>query len=121
MSGIFNASIFNNAIFNTGAVAPPVPSTTPSGVSKRGRKREVIVSLKDVIDRESTADFLKSQLRARHPNAIPQPKVDKRAEKKAKALAAEALRNMEIERQNEERRILTAQNNNIITTLLLLG
>jgi hypothetical protein len=27
MSGIFNASIFNNAIFNTGGVVPPMPAT----------------------------------------------------------------------------------------------
>ena len=103
---------------DAGGTVPVVPP--PSGV-KRGRKRELIVNLRDVQNRESTADFLKSQLRLRQGIVEPEIKVDKRAEKKAKALEALAMRNMEIERQEEQRRTLQAENNNIITTLLLLG
>jgi len=104
---------------------PPVPTPTgsqPSGVSK-GRKRELIVRMRDVENRESTAEFLKAQLRLRQgitePVAPPAPK-ESRAQKLARQkLEREALRNMEIERQNEERRILTDQNNAIITLLLI--
>ena len=103
---------------------PPAPSTDlPSGVRGKGKKRELIVRMRDVENRESTADFLKAQLRLRQgitePVAPPAPK-ESRAQKLARQkLEREALRNMEIERQNEERRILTDQNNAIITLLLI--
>jgi hypothetical protein len=59
-------------------------SVTPAGV-RRGRKREVIVNLADVQSRESTADFLKSQLRLRHPASAFIDEPDKSAEIAARA------------------------------------
>lgn len=43
MAGIFNADIFNNAIFNTGTeavVVPPVPPVVVGGAAGRNRWRE---------------------------------------------------------------------------------
>lgn len=102
----------------------PTPSTsTPSGVSKRGRKRELIVNLRDVQSRESTAEFLKSQLRLRQgivePEAPSVPK-ESRAQRLARQkLEREALRNMEIERRQEEARLQTEQNNAILSLLMI--
>ncbi len=109
------------------AAAPVVVADTaePSGVRK-GRKKPplVRVNLRDVESRESTADFLKAQLRLRQgitePVAPqPAPKESKAARLARQKLEREALRNMEIERVNEERRVLNEQNNAVLTLLLL--
>lgn len=110
----------------TGADAPPPapPSTRTSGVGKGRAKRPLIrVNLRDVDSRESTADFLKAQLRLRQgitePVAPQPPKVSKAERLAQQKIEREALRNMEIERAAEERRTLDAQNNAILTILLL--
>ena len=109
----------------SGTPPTPTPSTQlPSGVRGKGKKRELIVKLRDVENRESTAEFLKAQLRIRQgivePQAPPQPPKESKAKRLARQkLEQEALRNMEIERQNEDRRILTDQNNAVLTLLLI--
>lgn len=40
MSGIFNAAIFNDAIFNTGGIVPPVVTTTVDGSGLRFLRRQ---------------------------------------------------------------------------------
>lgn len=116
--------LFNFFHGATPSNAPPASGTTPSGVRKGRAKPPLIrVNLRDVESRESTADFLKAQLRLRQnitePVAPPSPRVSK-AERLAKQkLEREALRNMEIERANEERRILAEQNNTVLTLLLI--
>ena len=89
MAGIFNSAIFNNAIFNTGS-APVVVTTTPSGVRKGKGKRELIVRLSDVQNRADTAEFLKAQLRLRHPDSAFDEQRD--AEQERHRLAAQAKR-----------------------------
>lgn len=116
MSNFFGGEFFGGGFF--GAITPSQSvESSPSGVSKR-RKRELIVNLHDVLDRESTADFLKRELRARHQIAV-EPLPARPAQKMGKAL--EAIRNMEIERAQEKRRALDAENNNIIAAILLIG
>lgn len=87
MAGIFNRFIFNNAIFNTGAVSPSI-LVVPSGV--RGAKKPPVIRMREVVDRASTAEFLKSHLRQN--------------------VAKEAIKNMKIEAKTETR----ISNNNIV-------
>ena len=106
---------------NGGAVPPPAP--TPSGVRK-GRKRELIVSLRDVENKESTADFIKSQLRLRqgftdHLPVKEAPRLSKAERQKQSRLAAQAMEAMRIEEENEQRRILQAKNDEIIKLIIL--
>jgi len=101
---------------------PPPPDTSRPGVRK-AKRREFIVNLRDVQNRESTADFLKSQLRLRQgivePEAPSVPK-ESRAQRLARQkLEREALRNMESERRQEEARVLTEQNNAILSLLMI--
>lgn len=65
MSGnFFGGAFFGGGFF--GAITPDTP-TTPSGVRGKGaKKRELRLRMADVVDRESTAEFLKSQLRLKH-------------------------------------------------------
>lgn len=71
MADAFQSNVFQTttlAFQIDGTPPPPTPviAQTPSGV-KRGKKRELIVNLRDVENRESTAEYLKSQLRIRNP------------------------------------------------------
>ena len=82
---------------------------------QRGRKRELRIRLGDK-SREDTAEFLKSQLRLRHPESafqpepeVVKPKLTKAERALAAKLKAEALRveayekqQAEIKRYNEE-------------------
>lgn len=108
---------------------PPVAVTVPGGV-RRGKKRQVVIRLSDIENRADTAEFLKAQLRLRHPDsAFTEPaqepakptrtRLSKADKAKQSALAAEALRAMQIESANEERRIIDAQNVEILKLILL--
>jgi len=108
---------------------PPVVVVTPSGVRK-GKKRQITIRLSDIENRADTAEFLKAQLRLRHPDsafheppptpkAPPKPRLSKADKAKQSALAAEALKGMQIEAQNEQRRIIDAQNMEILKLILL--
>lgn len=112
---------------NGGAIPPTPPSTpTPSGVRK-GRKRELIVRLSDVKSRTDTAEFLKEQLRLRHPNSAFQPepaqpakfKLSKADQARQAKLSHDAMVAMQIEADNEQRRILQAKNDEIIKLIIL--
>jgi hypothetical protein len=97
---------------------PVVVTTRPSGV----KKRPVVVRLSDVENRADTAEFLKSQLRLRHPDSafVPQPARESRADRLLRErTAAQTARAMAIEAEEETRRILVDQNNAILTLLLI--
>jgi hypothetical protein len=92
--------------FGSGGPIPPVPTPvieTPTGV-RRGRKRELIVRISDVQDKESTAEFLKSQLRLRNP--LPEI-VDRSAE-----IAAEKTR-VRAQKQREKAALAAAESKRI--------
>lgn len=89
---LFNSDIFNNNIFNV-CVAATSTVSVPSGV-RRG-KRKFIVNLADVENREDTAQFLKSQLKLRHPDsAFTETPQDDGKEKRR--LAKQARREVEM-------------------------
>lgn len=108
------------------SVTPPTPTPGTSGVGK-GKKRKVVVRFADIESRETTAEFLKAQLRVRHPDSAFAPdqappaatKSSKAQKAKDAALAAEAMRAMQIEAQNEERRII--DDTEIILKLIALS
>jgi hypothetical protein len=86
----------------------------------------VRVRLADVENRADTAEFLKSQLRLRHPESAFTPDVEPVAPKESRAArmarerkAAEAMRAMAIEQAEEQRLNIVTTNNNILTLLLL--
>ena len=99
MSGIFNSAIFNNAIFNTGTAG--VSAAVTSGVM--GRKREVRIHIGDK-SRQDTADFLKAQLKLRHPDsAFTETGQDAQASEKArKLLAKQERREKEMRRKADD-------------------
>ncbi len=111
--------------YGTGGTPPPVPvivTTRPAGVKRGQGKRRF--KLGD----EDTAEFLKSQLRLRHPESAPAPaepaqavlpKLSKAERKARESLAAETARAMAIEQDEQTRKVLTARNNAILTLLLL--
>jgi hypothetical protein len=115
-----------------GGVAPPAPPVVvveePGGVRK-GRKREFLrVRLSEFNDKQRAAEYIKAQLRLRQAEPVPtpaepekpaQPRLSKADKAKQSALASEALRNMEIEAANEQRRIIDAQNEEILKLILL--
>ena len=81
-----------------GGDVPPPPTPTivsiPDGV-RRTKKRELIVKIADVRDRQDTAEFLKSQLNLRHPSSIfKDTSVDDAI--KARELAAQQRREKEM-------------------------
>jgi len=55
---------------------------------KKGHGRDLVVRLSEVKSREDTAEFLKSQLRLKHPDSAFVDAVTQEAEKKAKRLQA---------------------------------
>ncbi len=124
-STAFSTSAFSVNAFDFGST-PPTPTPRTSGVGK-GKKRKVVVRFADIESRETTAEFLKAQLRMRHPDSAFVPdQVTPAATKSAKAqkakdtaLAAEAMRAMQIEAQNEERRII--DDTEIILKLIALS
>jgi len=59
---------------------------------KKGRGRELVVRLSEVKSREDTAEFLKSQLRLKHPNSAFVDANTQEAEKKTKRLLAKQER-----------------------------
>ena len=104
---------------------PPPPPAPPSGVRHAKAKRQLVVRMGDVVDRESTAEYIKAQLKSLHQEAIPDPspptvaKLSKGDRKRDEKRAAEALANMQIEAANEERRIIEHQNQQILALILL--
>jgi hypothetical protein len=125
------SDVVGTPTFTITTVAPPVPVTTtaPGGVRK-GKKRELVVRLAEVRNRADTAEFLKAQLRLRHPGsdfAEPKPPakfvLSKADKARQAALAAEAMRAMQIEAENEQRRILaqrTLDENNEAAMILTM-
>ena len=95
MAGIFNSAIFNNAIFNIGTVGVEV--TTPSGVRK-GRKQKVIRLAE--ADRETTAQFLKEQLRLRQ--GFPEPLKEIREKEARRVIVAQNKREAKMRKDYEE-------------------
>lgn len=127
----FGGQFFGGGFF--GAIS--TASTTPGGVSKRVRKREVIVNLKDVQNREDTAEFLKSQLRLRHPESAFVDTSAQEAEKARRALAKQARREKAMRLQAEkdaarfaleaaqleeqQKRLIKIQNENTLIMLMI--
>lgn len=98
----------------------PVPSTTrtPSGV----KKREVRINLRDG-KREDLSEFIKAKLRTQFPDVeIPAPVVAPKQKKyvvKKDVVAEEAMRNMELETAEEQRRKIDEYNRQVIQLILL--
>ena len=78
---------------------PPPPPAPPSGVRHAKAKRQLVVRMGDVVDRESTAEYIKAQLKLHHQEIVePAPptvaKLSKSDRKRDEKRAAEALANM---------------------------
>lgn len=137
MAGNFSGGSFSGAVggFSVDGVSP---SVLPSGVrGTGGKKLELRFRLADVVDRESTADYLKSQLKLRHlpDSAFVDTTVDaeKQARKerkeirkrdaamraKAQAEAFNAERMAMEARQAEERRAIEIYNENVMTLITI--
>ncbi len=110
---------------------PPVVVVAPGGVKKRGQKakREIRINLADR-PREDITEFLKTQLRLRHPDSAfhePEPVAPKKVPRARKIDAAalerqkqDALRNMEIERAMEERQKIEEHNAKMMQLINLI-
>lgn len=97
MATAFQSNAFQNNAFQIDAVV--ASGSLPSGVRGRKAKRQdLIVRLSDVKSREDTAEFLKSQLRLRHPNSAfdTSAQDEATAEKARKALAKQQRREKEM-------------------------
>lgn len=84
----FGGEFFGGGFF---AALTPAATETPAGI-RRGRKKKpplVRVNLRDVQDRESTADFLKGKLFRNFPELAPKA-ADAEAEKLQQAAARKA-------------------------------
>lgn len=95
---------------------PPEPVVVPSGVRKR--KRELIVNIKDVVDKQSTADFLKAQLNLRHPQS-PFVQVDEKKQKKV--IAEQRRREKEMRDSLEERKRIQENNERAIMLAMIIA
>lgn len=101
MAGNFFGGLFFGGGF-FGAITPPTPSgSTPSGVRGQAKKRPPILRLRDVERREDISDFLKSQLRIRHPDTAFVDTSAQDAEKAKRLLARQARREAEMRRKAE--------------------
>lgn len=96
MTTAFQSNAFQNNAFQIDAT--PAGGTTPSGVPGRAKKHERVIRMADIKSREDTAQFLKSQLRLRHPDsAFDTTAQDAAAAEKArKALAKQRRREKEM-------------------------
>ena len=94
-------------------------TTTPSGVRRGKGKREFIVSLKDVENRESTVEFLKSQLKLRHLPESPFVEVDD-GKKAAKSLAAQKKREARMRAEAQKMALEFAENEANIASKIVL-
>lgn len=84
-------------------------AVTPSGVRGKGLKRELVVRLSDVKNREDTAEFLKNQLRLRHPGSAFEDTSAQDQEKERRRLAKQARREKEMRLRAEREAAMFAK------------